>query len=162
MRISGTTENKKHRGTAAFTLAETIIGMGLAGLMLSAFMACFSFGMGMVRLSREDLRATQILLQRMERVRLCTFDQVRNTTVNPPTATESYCPVAQADGGGGVLYTVTFSNSVPPLGRLPEGYRTNVLLVTATATWTSGNIQHQRSMETYVAREGIAGYVSAP
>jgi hypothetical protein len=162
MKISVRDLKKSARAKAGFTLAEAIVATGVGGIMLSAFMGCFSFGLGTVQLSREDLRATQILLQRLERVRLCTFDQVQDTTYNPSSSTEYYAPAAQTGGRGGVLYTVTYSNSVPAFGTLPESYRTNMVRVTATATWTSGRKQHQRSMDTYVARYGMFDYISNP
>jgi hypothetical protein len=36
-----------------------------------------------------------------------------------------------------------------------------MLLVTVTASWKTGNLQHTRSMQSYVARYGIQRYVSA-
>ena len=56
--------------------------------------------------------------------------------------------------------TVTFNAVVPPFGSLPEGYRNQVLLVTVNVSWTSDNLQHKRSMQTYVARQGMNSYVS--
>jgi hypothetical protein len=34
------------------------------------------------------------------------------------------------------------------------------VLVTVTASWNSGKIQHSRSMQSYVARYGVQRYVS--
>jgi prepilin-type N-terminal cleavage/methylation domain-containing protein len=145
---------------AGFTLPEAMIAVLLAAVMLVALYGCFASGYSMMRVSREDLRATQIILQRMERLRLCTFDQVKDPKVNPPLVTEYFDPVHQNNGGGGIAYTITYSNSYPPMGTVPLGYRTNMLLVTVNASWISGKNKRNRSMQTYVARDGIEGYVS--
>src|SRR5215470_4112158 len=127
---------------AAFTLVETMIATTVGAVMLSALYACFAYGFAEVRTSREDMRATQIMIKRLERIRLCTFDQVTDTSLNPQSYTESYDPRDQGTGGGGVAYNVTFTPSVPASGTVPDAYRTNMLLVTMGVTWTSGAIQH--------------------
>src|SRR5215471_15564073 len=154
--VKRTVGNTTARG---FTLVETMIASTLGAVMLSALYACFAYGFAEVRTTREDLRATQIMLKRLERVRLCTFDQVTDTSLNPQSYTESYDPRDQGTGGGGVVYNVTFTPSVPDVGTLPESYRTNMLLVTVAANWTSGSIQHSRSMQSYVAKDGMESYV---
>jgi prepilin-type N-terminal cleavage/methylation domain-containing protein len=144
-----------------FTLVETMVAVMLGAIMLSSLYACFASGWAVERVTSEDLRATQILVQRLERVRLCSFQQVTDPNYNPRTSSESYNPSGEARGAGGVVYTITFDPSVPAPGTLPESYRTNMLLVTATATWPSGGVQRSRSMQTWVARSGIQGYVVA-
>jgi len=91
---------------------------------------------------------------------LCAFDQLTNTVYNPSTFTESFDPKDDATHAGGVTYNGTYTSVVPAAGSLPDAYRTSVLLVTVNLNWTSGNMQHSRSMQTYAARDGIAGYVS--
>ncbi len=149
---------------AAFALTETILAMALGAVMLSAMYSSFASGYSTVRVTREDLRATQVLLKRMERIRLCSFDQVTNYSYNPPTFIDYYDPQTQTNAdSSGTVYSGTFTSSVPAFGSLPEAYRTNMLLVTVGVAWTSGAIQqqhHARSMQTYVARDGMEGYVS--
>ena len=128
--------------------------------MFTALYAGFSYGLATMGVTRQDLRATEIILQRLERVRLCSFSQVTDTSINPATSTEYYDPADQSSGYGGVPYTLTFSATVPASGALPDAYRTNMLLVTVGAAWTSGNLQHSRSMQTYVAQNGIQSYVA--
>ena len=157
--LQGRAKNKRTAETG-FTLPEAMIGVLLAAMMIVALYGCFASGFSMLRVSREDLRATQIILQRMERIRLCTFDQVKDPKINPPVVVEYFDPVHETKGGGGIAYTVTFTNNYPPMGTVPLGYRTNMLLVTVSASWLSGKNKHSRSMQTYVARDGIEKYVS--
>ncbi len=140
-------------------MPEAMIAVLLAAIMLLALYGCFASGYSMLTVSRENLRATQILQQRIERVRLCTFKQIKDPAINPPLVTEYYAPAAQGISPG-VNYTVSFLTAVPPMGSVPEGYRTNMLLVTVGATWTSGKVKRTRSMQTYVALNGIENYVS--
>jgi hypothetical protein len=147
---------------SGFTVPEALIGILLAAIMLLALYGCFASGYSMLTVTREDLRATQILLQRLERVRLCTFDQVKNAAVNPSITTEYFAPDQQGSGSPGVLYTVKYTSAVPTPGSVPEPYRTNMLLVTVGAEWMSGKVKRTRSMQTYVARDGMEGYISDP
>jgi type II secretory pathway pseudopilin PulG len=147
--------------TAAFTLVETMVSVTLSAIMLSSLYACLASGIAIERITSEDLRATQILVQRLERVRLCSFDQVTDPDYNPRTSSESYNPSGAARGTGGAVYNITFTPSVPAVGTLPESYRTNMLLVTVGATWKSGEVQRSRSMQTWVSRSGIQTYVMA-
>src|SRR5947209_3699810 len=114
----------------AFTLIETLIAVLVAATMLTALYASFTAGWATVKLAREDLRATQILLQRMETLRLCTF-----TNIPTATATEYYDPTDQAAGGGGTAYTVTLTTNMPTAAELrgpPIYYLTNMVKITAT------------------------------
>jgi Tfp pilus assembly protein PilE len=146
---------------SGFTLVETVIAVLVATVMLTALYACFACGWSLIKITDQDLRATQIVLQRMERVRLCNFTQVKDTGLNPSTSLEYYDPKDQPNGGGGVAYTVTYSNATPAAGSLPEAYRTNMLLVTVGASWTNGTKAYNRSMQTFVARDGMQPYISS-
>ena len=153
-------DGRQSKGSKGFTLVETAIATMLASIMLSALYASFACGFGTVRISREELRATEIMLERLERVRVCSFDQVTNASVNPPAMITYYDPTDKAIGGGGVEYTVTFSNRVPTVAEFPSSpYRTNILLVTVGCDWTSGNVQHKRTMQTLVAKDGLWTFV---
>lgn len=156
MRISTNSCTRRAGGAAAaFTLVETIVAVALASMMFGALYTCFGSGFSVMRTTREDLRATQIILGRMERIRLCTWSQLTNPANNPPVSTDFLDPLNRK-----TRYTVTYKTTVPALGTLPEAYRTNMLLVTVDAAWMSGWRQHKRSMQTYVARHGIQTFVS--
>jgi hypothetical protein len=76
--------------------------------MLTALYSSFSFGYAAVRLAREDLRATQILLERMETLRLTSFSAIHDGTL-----TEYYDPNGITNGAYGVGYTVTITTNAP-------------------------------------------------
>lgn len=132
----------------------------LGATMFASIYAGLAWGFANVQANRANLRATQILLRKAEAIRLCPFDQITSSTYNPPTFTEYFDPKDQSAGGGGIVYSGSFSASVPPVGSIPDSYRANMLLVTIGVSWTSGRTPHSRSLQTYVARKGIQDYVS--
>ena len=153
-------QTKTATAASGFTLIESAVALTIGAIMLTSLYGCFASGFATVKASRENTRATQILLTKMEAIRLCTFDQLTNTVYNPRTFTGSFDPTDDATRSGEVVYNGTFATSVPSVGSLPDSYRTNMLLVSVTLNWTSGQMQHTRTMQTYAARDGISGFVS--
>jgi len=161
MKISQSTpKNATQNSSAGFSLVENVVALTIVSIMLTSLYGAFASGFSTIRTSRESQRATQIMLSKLERVRLCSFDQITDTAYNPVSFTESFDPKDQAAGNGGVVYSGTFTPSVPAAGSMPESYRTNMLLVTVSVSWTNGALGHTRTMKTYAARDGIEGYVS--
>ena len=159
MKIGGRFASDAKQAARGFTLLETLVSVLLASITLSALYACFAGGWNLIRVTSQDLRATQILLQRMERIRLCDFSQATDQVLNPSSSKEYFDPKNQNAGGGGVSYAITCAITTPSSGSLPEAYRTNMLLVSVAAWWTNGTQVFNRSMETYVARDGMQSYV---
>ena len=69
----------KHKGESAHSLPEAIIAALVVGTMLVSLYAGFSSGFTIVQSAREELRATQIILARMESIRLYTWSQLHDT-----------------------------------------------------------------------------------
>jgi prepilin-type N-terminal cleavage/methylation domain-containing protein len=153
------------RGASAsgFTLIETIVATLIAAIMLPASYACFGAGFSMMQGTRENLRATQVIVQRMEAIRLASYSNVQNPAAFPTNVTEYYNPSGQATGSGGIAYTVTYDCAPVPNvnGGVPINYRTNMVMITVTAAWNSGKVQHSTSMQSYVAKYGVQRYVTA-
>jgi len=148
------------RSTSGFTLIENVVSLTIVAIMLTSLYGGFAAGFSTVRTGRESQRATQIMLSKLEGIRVCSFDKLSNPVYNPTTFTESFDPKDQAAGNGGTVFSGTFKASVPDVGSVPEAYRTNMALVTVSVSWTSGKMQHTRSMQTYAARDGIEAYVA--
>src|SRR5437867_6198191 len=142
-----------------FTLVETLAATAIAAIWLSAHFLAFASGFALMTVTREDLRATQIMLQRMEAVRLSGYSQLADTNKYPPSVTQYYDEKGKTNGNGGVAYTVTHQTA-SALGSLPPSYRTNVTEVTVGVSWRSGTVMRSRSMHTYVARYGVQSYVA--
>lgn len=142
----------------AFTIAEIVVAV----LVLSTIALCFYAGLsscfGVVQSSREDLRATQILIQKLETVRLCTWTQLTNFNFQ-----ETYDPLDVTNHEAGVLYYGTVTTNAASSISDTASYKGNVCLVTATVNWTNFNghksMGHTRQMQTQVARYGLQNYI---
>jgi hypothetical protein len=132
--------------------------------MIASVLTCFSFasiyvgfvqGFHVINANRENLRATQILAERTEIVRLYTWNQLTNTTYIPKTFTEYFHPTA-AKGKQGAVYAgkVTVRNT-----SLSEGYTNDLREVVIDLSWTSGSKKHQRTVTTLVAHYGLQNYL---
>ena len=151
---------RRSAAVLGFTLIESIVATLLAAILLPTIFAGLAAGFSVVQATRENLRATQIIVQRMEALRLAAYKTLQDPAAYPTTVTDYYNPAGKANGNGGTAYTVTY-NWTNGLSTLPPAYRTNVLLVTVQASWNSGKVQHVRSMQSYVARYGIQRFVSS-
>ena len=139
----------------AWALSEVMIASALVPLVLACLYLGLAQGFNFIRQTREDLRATQVLSEKLETIRLYTWTQITNGTV-PVTFTNYYFPSALSNGNRGTVYTGTLTIGNTPLA---ESYKTDLRQVTAVTTWTSGSIQHQRQMTTFVARNGLQNYI---
>ena len=145
---------------AAFTLVEILISVGLlAFMMLSLYMA-FAMGFSMIQTTREDLRATQIVTQKLEAIRLCTWQQLSNC---PATFKDYYNPLGVTNGTQGAVYYGTISTTGTYSNLSSTSYQSQVHLITMGVTWTNyisaGPIPHSRQMQTLSAYHGLQNYV---
>ena len=63
----------------AYTIPEVMVAVLVVAIMMICLYGGFSSSFTMTKIAREDLRATQILMQRMETIRLYTWTQLLNT-----------------------------------------------------------------------------------
>ena len=142
---------------AAFSLVEVTMGAGVLGIMALSIFAGISSGFSVVQTDRENLRATQILEEKMEVVRLFNWDQVINLPGYIPTSfTEQFYPPSGTNGGGGFYYTGTVSVANAPI---TESYSNELRMIQVQVTWTSNGVRHQRAMTTFVAEYGLQKYI---
>ena len=146
------------RRAAAYTLAEVMIAVLLLGLMLVSLFGGFTMATGITRTSREDLRATQIMSQKMEAIRLCKWNNL--ITQCPHTFSESYDPLNPLNTNG-IIYYGTISLTTPTY--LPAAYTNKMVLITVTLNWTNmqgrTSVAHTRTMQTQSALDGLQNYV---
>src|SRR5438128_1700641 len=89
---------------SGFTLVEVVVAIAVAGVMLVALYAGMATGTFSIRLARENLRATQVVLEKMEVIRLLTWDQIASSNVLPATFTVPYDPTG-TNTTNGLLYS---------------------------------------------------------
>jgi prepilin-type N-terminal cleavage/methylation domain-containing protein len=153
---TGPSWKRKYRITSAYTLAEVMIAVAIIGIVFVSLYRGIAFCFDKTKSERENLRATQVMLRRMEGIRLLSWDQLTNTTLNPLNFTETYLPGV---AGVGVTYTGRVTIVPNPVLDPPASYSDKMKKVTVTVTWSSGPILHTRTTSTYVARDGIQNYV---
>jgi uncharacterized protein (TIGR02598 family) len=138
----------------AFTLVELIVAMAIIGVVVVSLYAGITSGFASVRLARENLRATQILVEKMEAIRLYDWDQVTNNFI-PTTFTVNYDP-ATTNVSSGIVYSgkVTLSKVV-----LGTSYDNDLRQVTVQVNWKTGGLARQRSINTYICRTGLQNYL---
>lgn len=141
---------------AGFTLAEALIATAVVGVSFISLYSGLAQGTKIVQASQQTVRATQILGEKMETIRLYTWDQVTNSSYIPTTFTNYYYPGGQNSGTAGVTYygTLTIANT-----SLGESYNSDLRQVTVTVTWTSDSGQHQRQMTTMISHYGMQNYI---
>lgn len=64
-------------GRAGFTLIEATISIGLLAITIGALGSGVVFGLKRATIGQEELRATQIITEKMETLRLYTWDQLK-------------------------------------------------------------------------------------
>ena len=151
-------EYAKSQDANAYTLVELMVATLLLGILMAVFFAGFSQGYTSLNTTRQNLRATQILTQKTEAVRLCTFSQLTNL---PSTFQESYT------GSGTNTTTAIYYGkiSVASATNIPSSvsYYNTIKLVTISVVWTnyigSRAIIHSRQMQTLAARDGMVNYI---
>ena len=148
---------KCRRNARGATLVEMCIAVALISLVFVSLYAGLTTGFAATKLVRENLRATQILVQRMETVRLYRWSQLTNLVYVPANFTEYYDPSGKSSNSAGAAYTGTIKKLIPT--NLPAAYQTNMRVITVEVTWKSGQVTRKRVMETYVARYGIQNYL---
>lgn len=141
---------------AAFALVEQLVAVALVGVAFVSLYTSFSVGFAMVQLARENLRATQILTEKMETLRLYTMDQITNTVPTnfiPAVFSAPFYPNGQSTG---LVYSGTMTISNAPV---TGNYSNDLKQITYEVTWTSGNVLRRRSLSTFVARNGLQSYI---
>src|SRR6266478_2999159 len=92
-------------GQRAFTIAEVLVAVFILGIACMALYAGFATGFMLVDSTRQELRATQILTQKAEALRLCSWGSLTNF---PLSFSESYDPTST---NGGILYVGSVTTS---------------------------------------------------
>ncbi len=123
--------------------------------MAAAIIGSFNYGFFVMSMTRENQRATQILLEKTETIRLYNWDQVLNGGI-PHSFTNYYDPQSTAQHG--VPYFGTVEVVDFPFA---TSYATNMRQVNITLTWTNAvkGIERTRSISTFTARYGMQNYV---
>jgi len=146
------------RRRRAFSLIDALWGMAAAGVMFGALYAGIAFGFNTIKFARENTRATQIMLEKMEIIRLYTWDQLTDTT--PPTFVPTNAFIVPYYAVGGTNSQLVYTGRVVIADApLTTSYAANMKQVTVSLNWSTGKTPRSRSMTTYVTKNGMQSYV---
>src|SRR5262245_37517255 len=140
-------------GKAGFSIVETSVAIGVVGIVFVSLLAGFTSGFNVIRLARENVRATQILQEKTEMVRLYSWDQINAPGFVPTNFITYFDPTNSSNG---VAYTgkVTIANAP-----VTEAYSNNLRQVNVEVSWISGKIKRTRQLTTLVSRYGMQNYI---
>jgi hypothetical protein len=138
----------------AFTLIEVLVGAGIMAFTVVALYGAFSFGFSTIKLSQEEVRADQILVQKLETLRVYNWTNVTGNYL-PTNFTSTFSTTGPETG-------VTYNGSLSITPFVPsaanESYSGSLRRVIASVEWSSGGISRTRSMTTLVSQYGIQNY----
>src|ERR1043166_9020654 len=97
MRIVVFGSHKAASSWHAFTLVEVLIGVVIMAIMIVGFYLRFSQGFAVIQVTRENLRAAHILGERMETIRLFTWEDL-NAAANPYAFEVKFYPTTPSKG----------------------------------------------------------------
>jgi type II secretory pathway pseudopilin PulG len=153
MELSGKQQAFSRR--LAFTLAEVMVGVGILSIIFASVCLGLSQGFSVVQVARENLRATEILQEKMETIRLYDWSQINSNGFIPPTFSAPFYDSGDPSSAG-VIYTGQTTITAAPM---VESYAADHRLVIVTLTWKSGNVRRERHMTTLVSRYGMHDYI---
>jgi Tfp pilus assembly protein PilV len=140
-----------------FALIEVMIGGCILGFSVVSLYSAYSYGFALIRLSQENVRADQILVQKLETLRLYNWSQAQLTNavggVIPDHFTDWFAPGSTSTGA---VYTGTIAITGAPFSDV--SYTNTLRQVTVNLNWLSGKVNRTRSMSTLVSQNGIQTY----
>ena len=140
-----------------FALVEVLTGMLILGVVVAAVYATLGAAFNTSSMSRDNLRATQILIEAMEVVRLHSWDELQDPNFGPKQFTSYADPSGATNATGrGTLFLGTME-----LAPGPEDvqYRDDMRTVIIDLSWKTGRLQRHRHLVTYVTRNGLQNYI---
>jgi len=150
---------KTKRQQNGFTLIEVIVSVGILGVLTVALYSGMTSATYAVRLARENLRATEIMVEKTDGIRLFNWDQLTDPSYMPTNFTASYYDNGTTNNTTpGITYTGTVL--VAPYTAADRNYSNDLRVVTVTVNWTSGKMARSRTMSTYFGKYGIQNYVA--
>ena len=138
-----------------FSLTEAVVALAVGGVMIVSLYSGMTSATFSMRMAREDARATQIMLDKIEVVRLCSWEQINDKDFMPSTFTAVIYPELGANSP-----VMSGTLEIEKVNSLPPTYKHAVALVTVSVKWgEKGKMQRSRQMSTYVSEHGITKYL---
>jgi len=149
--------NRSVRGkeSLGFSLVESVVAMALVGITFIALYAGITSCLFMIRMAREDTRASQILVEKMEAIRTYSWDQVSSNGFIPATFSVPYYSDEATNGNSLVYEGVVSIKNVP----FSTNYTNQMKEIKVALNWKTRDLLRTRELSSYVARYGLQRYV---
>jgi len=144
----------------AFTLMEVMLAVVIVGVEFVSLYVAISQGFAVVQSARENLRATQIMQEQVEIIRVLDWDKV-TTTPSPWNFYANFYP-ASATNNPGITYSGLIAVTDAPV---PSAYSADMRLIVVSLSWTNGansRLTRNRELRTLVSRYGLHNYFLQP
>ena len=136
------------------------MGIAVLGIMFASFFGGLSQSLSIVQASREHLRATQIMTEKMDTIRLYTWQQITTPGYIPQTFQVPFNPTANLTNLSTGAAGITFNGAVRiQQSSLTESYKDAIREIKITLTWQSGKVTRQAEMSTFVSQYGMQSYI---
>lgn len=141
----------------AFTLVEALVAMAIVGVVFVSLYAGIAHGFYTIQIARENLRATQIMIEKTEVIRVLTWSQINSNGFIPVHFTAPYDPNPKnPKTGPGAIYSGTIT--ITPVG-LNTDYDSDLRLVRIKIHWKTRDLVRSREMTTYFSKYGVQNYL---
>ena len=141
----------------AFTLIEALVSMFIIGTTFVSIYGGISLGLTSAAWTREQLRASEIIEEKIEFLRLCNWDQINSVKFIPAKFEEPFSKESDQ------LSPQMFYKGVVDIKRLPgtfvESYRDNLREVTITVSWNQGGEIRTYQATTFLSKNGLQNYI---
>lgn len=138
-------------------MVEVMISLGVGAFMFVSLYAGIAQSTSTLQSAREKLRATQILTEKLEVIRLYNWDQVNTAGFIPTAFTDHQYPALGTNTSNkGTVYYGTIEMGVP---NVHPKYTNTMRKVVATVKWVSGSVTNEQRMETFISEFGVQKYV---
>jgi type II secretory pathway pseudopilin PulG len=147
---------RANRPAAGFTIAEVVFAVMIVAIGAAGLMSCFGYGFKIIGQIQQNQRATQIMVEKAETLRLYSWDQVNTSGFIPSTFIATYDGDNAASNYSGTIYYGTVTIGAFPYN---TSYKDKMRKLDLNLRWNSQGLSRTRSLTTYIAKDGIQNYV---
>jgi hypothetical protein len=156
MKLFKSIQTTARKRSAGFSLTEATVGMGVVGIVFISLYSGLTSGMSMVGMARENARATQIMAEKLDSLRLYSWDRIVANTNSTFTTTFAPSGSVSNNSAAGVTFHGTVTVTPAPVD---DTYKNNMRQITVSLSWETGTLKRHRSMTTLVAKDGMQNYI---
>ena len=133
-----------------------MVSIGVGAFMFVSLYAGIAQSTSTLQSAREKLRATQILTEKLEIIRLYNWEQINTAGFVPAAFTDYQYPNMVGNGNKGTVYYGTIE--LGPASVHPK-YTNTMRRLVASVKWVNGSKTNQHRMETLISEYGVQKYV---